>query len=123
MNTHTMGVRATMAAALCVASLGFAACGGDDDSSSDSADSGATGASGSEETVGDLVRGQMEAAGISDEDADCVVDKINETVSEEDLQEVIDQAEEGGDSAAAGSEGLGPAFTAAVQDCGVTAQP
>jgi hypothetical protein len=84
---HTKGFCVAAATAACVASLGFAACGGDDDASTDSSSSssstteetGATGASGSDATAifEQTFKDTLENSGLSPAVADCIIDHVN----------------------------------------------
>jgi hypothetical protein len=128
MNPRTVSVRATLAAALCTATLGFAACGDDEETTSsttaaDTGASGATGDSGSSGSVQDQLRELLITTGLDEKDAGCIVDKVTETASEEDLQDALDKVEESGDTSAANSDELASKFDDAAQDCGLTAQP
>ena len=92
MRKHATGMRLAAATAACIASLGFAACGDDDDeggdSTSTSESSGATGESGA--SFEDQVRTSLEQQGLSDAVIDCVFEEgesIESTDEElEDLQ-------------------------------------
>jgi NAD(P)H-dependent FMN reductase len=100
--SHTNRIRALVLAGACAASLGIAACGGDDDTSSTTTTpAGATGASGSTTTgqvtanAIDALRSSLESQGIPSDQVDCVVDAVQENVSEEELSQAEQQLQNG----------------------------
>ena len=127
------------ALALVIGSLGLAACGDDDDDDAGTTDSTTTEAEATTTTettedtttedtttdeaettesegtddsggdVTDLLRSQMEAAGIQSDQADCVIDELENTLSEETLEELR--------SATTPPQEVIDASTAAAQKC------
>ena len=108
--TRTTRIRALVLAAVCSASLGIAACGGDDDdtASTTTPTTGATGASDTTDTgevSGDIreqfdtvVRQSLEQAAAAGApiDVDCAVDRLQDALSDEDVQALIDATQNGG---------------------------
>jgi hypothetical protein len=101
--SRTNRIRALVLAGACAASLGIAACGGDDETSTTSttAPAGATGASGSTTTgevtanAIDALRSSLESQGIPSDQVDCVVDAVQDNVSEEELNQAEEQLQNG----------------------------
>jgi hypothetical protein len=111
------------ATAACIASLGFAACGGDDDESSSDETTGATGATGAQGSfdVTDaeaFLREDAEAQGLSEEDTDCVVDAVTSSVPEDELVAGLKEAEENGFSEL--NDQIQEASADAAEECGLT---
>jgi hypothetical protein len=110
--TRTTRIRALVLAAVCAASLGVAACGGDDDETTDTTttpavettDTGAettdTGAVSGDirEQFDQIVRQSLESAAAAGApiDVDCAVDRLQEVLSDEDVQALIDASQSGG---------------------------
>jgi hypothetical protein len=110
--TRTTRIRALVLAAVCAASLGVAACGGDDDETTDtattpavdttdtSADTTDTGAVSGDirEQFDQIVRQSLESAAAAGApiDVDCAVDRLQEVLSDEDVQALIDASQSGG---------------------------
>jgi hypothetical protein len=106
--TRTTRIRALALAAVCAASLGIAACGGDDDETTTTtpADTAATGdttdtgaVSGDiREQFDQVVRESLESAAAAGApiDVDCAVDRLQEVLSDEDVQALIDASQSGG---------------------------
>jgi hypothetical protein len=113
--TRTTRIRAFALAAVCAASLGIAACGGDDDETTtpttttdtapadttttteDTTDTGAV--SGDiRELFDQIVRESLESAAAAGApiDVDCAVDRLQQVLSNEDVQALIDATESGG---------------------------
>jgi ABC-type phosphate transport system substrate-binding protein len=116
------GLRVIAATAACVASLGFAACGGDDDDSSDSSsdetteETGATGASGSD-TSADLeamFRDAFEEAGLDEEQVNCAIEAMEAEIPAEDLVAAGEAAAESGGET---PQEFLDAVQAAIADC------
>jgi ABC-type oligopeptide transport system substrate-binding subunit len=111
--TRTTRIRALALAAVCAASLGLAACGGDDDETTtptttdpaaadtttttdDTTDTGAV--SGDiREQFDQIVRESLESAAAAGApiDVDCAVDRLQQVLSNEDVQALIDASESG----------------------------
>jgi hypothetical protein len=112
--TRTTRIRALALAAVCAVSFGVAACGGDDDETTattttttteaadtatttdDTADTGAV--SGEiREQFDQVVRESLESAAAAGApiDVDCAVDRLQEVLSNEDVQALIDASESG----------------------------
>ncbi len=103
-------LRMLLLAAGCAAVLGLAACGGDDDESTTTAvpTTGATGAETTESTTGDIDTGDAgdlrdqfnqqllqvltTAQGLSESQAQCAIDALEESVSDDELQSAIEEA-------------------------------
>jgi hypothetical protein len=113
-------VRGLVLAAVCAAALGLAACGDDDDddattpatssttstealettdttstddTTEDTTDTGETTTEDSDDSggdVADILRDQLEAAGIQSDQADCVIDELESRLSEDSLEELRD---------------------------------
>lgn len=110
-------LRMFLLAAGCAATLGLAACGGDDEtttsSSSTTTPTGATGASTDTDTAtttdtGDasslrdqfnqqLLQVLTTAQGLTQEQAQCAIDALEESVSDQDLQDAIAEAAQSGE--------------------------
>jgi hypothetical protein len=98
---RTNRLRALVLAAVCSASLGIAACGGDDDTSSTTTPAGATGASG-DATTGEVtanaieaLRASLEQQGLPSDTVDCVVEEVQNSVSDEELSQAEEQLQNG----------------------------
>jgi hypothetical protein len=123
-------IRGLVLAAICAAALGLAACGDDDDDAAtttdtavettETTDSGDTTTETTEttdtgetaETEGDvteLLRSQLEAAGIQPDQAECVIDELESTLDEDTLEELRDAQE--------APQEVIDASTAAAQKC------
>ena len=79
-------LRAVALAAICAASLGVAACGGDDETTSTTIPAtGATGAAGTSDTAAAAsteLRDQLEGTGIPPEGVDCIVDALQDDLAD-----------------------------------------
>ena len=106
----TSRLRMLLVAAGCTAVLGLAACGGDDEESTTTAapTTGATGAETTETPTGDIDTGDAgdlrdqfneqllqvltTAQGLTESQAQCAIDALEESVSDDELQSAIEEA-------------------------------
>ena len=100
--TFSNRLRALVLAAVCAASLGLAACGDDDETTSATTPVGTTGTGGDttggavsgdiREQFDQVVRESLESAAAAGApiDVDCAVDRLQEVLSDEDVQALID---------------------------------
>jgi hypothetical protein len=126
MSSGKWTVRALATMACCVASLGFAACGGGDDSTSSStsstaAETGASGESGATTAaqLEDAFRTGLAKKGITGADADCVMAELDKTVTPEEFVASLQQQEQTGDNTAE----FQTALNDAANTCGVSVSP
>jgi len=105
MNHGQTGLRVAAATAACIAALGFAACGGDDEESGDSTEAteeagatGATGASGTDPVAAleQTFRDEFASQGFSEEQVDCAIESLNEEISAEEFAEAAEANEASG---------------------------
>jgi hypothetical protein len=117
---HPNTFRMAAATAACIASLGFAACGGDDDDSSDSSsdetteETGATGASDTGASVETMFRDAFEEAGLDEEQVDCAIEAMEAEIPAEDLVAAGEAAAESGGET---PQEFLDAVQAAIADC------
>jgi galactitol-specific phosphotransferase system IIB component len=123
MSSSKWTVRVLAALACCVASLGFAACGGGGDStssttSSTAAETGASGQSGtaSSSQIEQAFRDGLAQQGITGADADCVVNEIQNHISGADFLAAVQQHAQTGQDDPKFTAALSASFTA----CNVT---
>ena len=131
---RTTRIRALVLAVGCAASLGVAACGGDDETTT-TAPAGDTTTTTNGETTTDtggavsgdvreqfdaIVRQQLESAAAAGApiDVDCAVERLQEALSDEDVQALIDAAESGGQPPASIQQELANAGAECVDTSG-----